>query len=57
MSVRPNRCARYAMLLLAAQLYCWTASDYGTPHPPTCALTYEQCQRLVLDHGGSCSSM
>jgi hypothetical protein len=45
------------LMMLAAQLYCWQPSDYGTPSPPTCALTYEQCQRLVSDHGGSCRSM
>lgn len=44
------------MLLVAAVLYCWQPSDYGHRSPSTCALTYEQCQRLVLDHGGSCKS-
>ena len=45
------------MIIVLAVLYCWTPSNYGTPNPPTCTLTYQQCQRLVLDHGGSCRSM
>jgi hypothetical protein len=41
----------------ADTLYCWQAPDYGTKHPPTCALTYSACQQLVSRNGGACRSM
>jgi hypothetical protein len=44
------------IILAAAVLFCWHPSDYGTKNPPTCALSYEACQQLVSDHGGSCRS-
>lgn len=45
------------MAAALAALYCWTPSSYdGQPKSPACALTYEQCQRLVYDHGGQCRS-
>jgi hypothetical protein len=46
-----------ATTAFADQLYCWTPSDYGTKNPPTCALSYDACQRLVSRNGGSCRSM
>ena len=41
---------------LDAQTFCWWASDYGTKQPPSCALSYSQCQKLVSEHGGRCQS-
>lgn len=46
----------HAIIVAAAVLYCWYPPDYGTKRPPACALTYEQCQKLVGGHGGSCKS-
>ena len=44
------------MIIIAVVLYCWQAPDFGTKSAPTCALTYEACQKLVSQHGGSCKS-
>jgi hypothetical protein len=38
-----------------SQLYCYQPSDDRAA--PTCALTYETCQALVLRFGGGCHSM
>jgi hypothetical protein len=46
-----------ATTAFADQLFCWTPSNYGTKHPPTCALTYSACQQLVSRNGGQCRSM
>lgn len=54
----PFLVAKY--IVVASQLYCWTPSNYsdgsGAKSSPTCALSYEQCQKLVSSNGGGCRS-